>query len=213
MLKPDKINVYSQTQTKRVFVGILARENKKYSFEYNNNYKKLKNALPLGPELPLWKGKISSDTLFESFLERIPSKNNPAYKDYCREWGIDENENDFFVLLATIGGRGPSTFIFEPAFACEFGASELKSFRTRLGLTQAEFEIFFHISHMTLVRLEKDKLKNRFYMDYFSLFANVPEALRWLLKKRGQLLHDEKMAALEKMLQGVSKQKNKSGIF
>lgn len=192
MSNPDKIYVYSQTRTKRIFVGKLTREGKKYFFEYNNNYKKLKSALPLGPELPLWKGKISSSTLFESFLDRIPSRNNPAYKDYCREWGISEHENDVFVLLTTIGRRGPSTFIFEPALVCEFTAAELKTFRAKLGLTQAEFEIFFNISHMTLVRLENGKIQNDFYMNYFHLFAEVPEALAWLLKKRGQLLHDEK---------------------
>lgn len=201
MSKPDKINVYSQTQTKRIFVGRLSREGKKYFFEYDNNYRKLKNALPLGPELPLWKEKISSNTLFESFLDRIPSQNNPAYKDYCREWGISENENDVFVLLTTIGRRGPSTFIFESAFACEFTASDLKNFRTRLELTQSEFEIFFDISHMTLVRLENGKIQNDFYMNYFNLFAEVPEALAWLLKKRGQLLHDEKRTRLLKMTQ------------
>lgn len=200
MSKPDKINVYSQTHTKRVFIGRLTRKGKKYFFEYDNNYKKFKNALPLGPELPLWKGTISSSTLFESFLDRIPSKKNPAYKDYCHEWGIDENEDDVFVLLTSIGRRGPSTFIFEPAVQCDFTASELKSFRTKLGLTQAEFENFFDISHMTLVRLEKGKIQNDFYMHYFRLFAEVPEALAWLLKKRGHLLHDERRAAIEKMV-------------
>ena len=153
MSKIEEINIYSQTRTKRIFVGKLWREGKKYFFEYGKTYKKLKNALPLGPELPLWKDRVSSNTLFPSFSDRIPSKNNPAYKDYCREWRISENEKDIFILLTTIGRRGPSTFIFEEAFKNEYTASQLKDFRNRLELTQSEFEALFNISHMTLYRL------------------------------------------------------------
>ncbi|MBF0107398.1 MAG: hypothetical protein HQM16_18975, partial [Deltaproteobacteria bacterium] len=130
----------------------------------------------------------------------IPFKKNPAYKDYCREWGISESEDDVFILLTTIGRRGPSTFIFEPALECNFTPAELKKFRTRLGLTQSEFENLFYISHMTLVRLENGKLQNNFYMNYLNLFSEVPEALTWLVKKRGQLLHDTKQAWLLKMI-------------
>src|SRR3989338_11497398 len=200
MSKPEEINIYSQTKTKRVFVGKLGREGKKYFFEYGKTYKKLKNALALGPELPLWKDGVSSNALFPSFSDRIPSKNNPAYKDYCHEWGISENEKDIFILLTTIGRRGPSTFVFEPTFKNEYAASQLKSFRNRLRLTQSEFEALFNISHMTLSRLEAGKSKGDFYMRYFELFDKVPQALAWMLEKRGQLLHDEKRARLLKKL-------------
>ena len=199
MSKIKEINIHSQTQTKRVFVGKLWREGKKYFFEYGKSYKKLRNDLPLGPELPLWKGIVSSNTLFPSFSDRIPSKNNPAYKDYCHEWDVSENEKDVFILLTTIGRRGPSTFMFEPVFKNEYEAPQLKNFRTRLGLTQSEFEALFNISHMTLSRLETGKSKNDFYLRYFELFDKVPQALTWMLKKRGQFLHDEKRTRLLKM--------------
>ncbi len=204
MSKTEEVNVYSQTQSKRIFAGKLWREGKKYFFEYDKAYKKLRDALPLGPELPLWKDKVSANALFPAFLDRIPSKNNPAYKDYCREWGISENEKDVFVLLTTIGHKGPSTFVFEPGFKNEYAASQLKDFRTRLGLTQTEFEVLFNISHMTLVRLETGKLKNDFYLRYFELFDKVPQALAWMLEKRGQLLHDEKRTRLLKMIAASS---------
>jgi len=45
MSKTEEINIYSQTKTKRVFVGKLGREGKKYFFEYDKNYKKLKNKI------------------------------------------------------------------------------------------------------------------------------------------------------------------------
>lgn len=187
-----EINIFSQTRTKRVFVGTLWRDTKKYYFEYDKAYQKSKKALPLGPELPLWKGRQSARVLFQTFLDRIPSKNNPAYKDYCHEWGLSENEKDFFVLLTTIGHRGPSTFIFEPSSKNEYTSAELKNFRGRLALTQAEFESLFNISHMTLSRLESGKSNHEFYLRYFELFDKVPEALAWMVKKRGQFLHDEK---------------------
>ena len=199
MSKIEEINIYSQTQTKRTFVGKLWREGKKYFFEYGKSYKKLRNALPLGPELPLWKGRVSSNTLFLAVSDRIPSKNNPAYKDYCREWGVSENEKDVFILLTTIARRGPSTFVFEAASKSEYAASQLKDFRTRLGLTQSDFEALFNISHMTLSRLEAGKSKNDFYIRYFELFNEVPQALAWMLEKRGQFLHDEKRTRLLKM--------------
>lgn len=195
----DAVNIYSQTQTKRIFVGRLWRKGKKYFFEYDTTYKKLRNAVSLGPELPLWKGTVSSNTVFPAFADRIPSKNNPAYADYCREWGISESEKDIFILLTTIGRRGPSTFVCEPALKTEYTASQLKDFRIRLGLTQSEFEALFNISHMTLFRLEAGKSQSDFYLRYFELFDKVPQALAWLVGKMGQVLHDEKRMRLLKM--------------
>ena len=72
---------------------------------------------------------------------------------------------------------------------------------------QSEFEELFNISHMTLSRLETDKLQNNFYMQYFELFDEVPQALAWMLEKRGQLLHDEKRTRLLKIPREV-KDKN-----
>ncbi|MCB1107049.1 MAG: hypothetical protein KDK76_03020, partial [Chlamydiia bacterium] len=54
-----------------------------------------------------------SKSLFVPFLERIPSKNNPSYPEYCQSVGISVDEENVFVLLSTIGRRGPSSFIFE----------------------------------------------------------------------------------------------------
>ena len=49
-------------------------------------------------------------------MDRIPSKENPAYPDYCKSQGISVNETNPIILLIAIGKRGPSTFIFEPVF-------------------------------------------------------------------------------------------------
>ena len=161
----------------------------------------MKSAIPLGPELPLWKEGISSPSLFPSFLDRLPSKNNPAYKDYCEQCGINSNEQDILVLLVTIAHRGPSTFILEKAYENSYGAQQLKLFRQRLSLTQAEFEVLTGISHMTLVGLESSRIKNDFWLRYFELLDQVPQAMKWLLDQRGQFLHDEKRL---KIMNGIS---------
>lgn len=192
----NEILIFSQTRNKRVLVGMLSRKNGKYCFEYDPTYQKKKNSLPLGPEFDLWKSKFVSTKLFPSLADRIPSRENPAYRDYCQQWNIDENEKDIFILLTTIGRRGPSTFVFEPTRQNIYGGENIKSFRNRLDLTQAEFESLVGISHMTLVKLEASRSKNDFYLRQLQLIDEVPEALKWLLHNRGQGLHDQKRLKL-----------------
>lgn len=200
-----EIQVFSQTTNKRVYVGTLWKEKGLFRFEYAKTYQTLNKALALGPELPIWKSKFSSKTLFASLKDRIPSRQNPAYKDYCQEWGIDENEKDELLLLATIGSRGPSTFIFEPKQDATYTGEDLKNFRTRLELNQSEFELLFGVSHLTVVRLENLASKNPLYLRYFEVFDQVPQALKWLIEKRGACLHDDKR---EKILKSTSKIKS-----
>lgn len=196
----NEIQVFSQTRSKRVLVGKLWRSKGKYFFEYDKSYQKMKNALPLAPEFDLWKSKFSSAKFFPSLEDRIPSKNNPAYPDYCRQWGIHAAEQDKFVLLTTIGKKGPSTFVFEPLREKEFSGDDIRVLRQRLDLIQSEFEKLIGIAHATLVHLENSKSKNDFYLDYLKMLAEVPEALKWLIKERGQYLHDEKRFSLLKKL-------------
>ena len=192
MLDPKEILVFSQTQNQKVLVGKLSRKNQKYYFEYDPAYQRKKNSLPLGPEFDLWKSKFVSPKLFPSIADRIPSRQNPAYADYCREWNVDVNENDVFVLLTTIGRRGPSTFVFEPAHQNVYNGENVRSFRKRLGLNHAEFENLIGISHATLVKLETSRSKNVFYLSQIRLIDEVPAALKWLIEQRGQILHDQK---------------------
>lgn len=192
----NEILIFSQTRNKRILVGKLWRESTKYHFEYDAAYKKKKNALPLGPEFALWKSKFTATKLFPSIADRIPSKQNPAYADYCQQWNIDKNEKDVFVLLTTIGRRGPSTFLFEPSLQNAYGGEQIKAFRNKLELTQAEFENLVGISHTTLVKLETGQIKNTLHLSLLQIIDQIPEALRWLIMHRGHYLHDEKRLQL-----------------
>src|SRR3990167_11084504 len=113
--KITAVDVYLKKRKTREYVGQLTRDNAHYIFTYNDLYLYKDRSIPLGPDLPLTKKKFISDALFPSFLDRIPSNKNPAYKEYCKMVGIDANESDLIILLATLGQKGPSSFIFSPA--------------------------------------------------------------------------------------------------
>jgi len=200
-LKVNKIHIFSQTKSDRTPIGILSRQGGKYHFEYDKSYKNSKKAVALGPEFDLWKDSFSSSKLFPSLADRIPSKNNPAYVDYCKQWGIDENEDDPFVLLTTIGRRGPSTFVFE-AKPENFDAKNIKAFREKIDLNQREFARLFHITQTTLSSLESSKTYNSTMALFLKLCSAVPEALNWLLQERGRYVHDTKRARIEAEIRG-----------
>ena len=108
------IRLFLERRSKRLFVGKLERKEKKYIFSYDKKYLNYKKAIPFGQEFPLTKQYFESQEIFPSFQDRIPSKENPAYSDYCKQFGISPEEKDIFILLATIGRKGPSWFMFEP---------------------------------------------------------------------------------------------------
>jgi HipA-like protein len=198
-LETNKINIFSQTALNRTFVGVLYRKNNTYYLEYDKQYRQQNNAVALGPELELWKEKHSSNNIFPSIADRIPSKQNPAYKDYCRQWGISEDEKDVFKLLTTIGRRGPSTFVFEMA-PKDYSPESVKGLRNKLGLTQREFALLFDITQTTLSKIESGKSAYSTILVLIQLCEEVPDALSWLLKIRGQYIHDVKRAKIENML-------------
>ena len=199
MFDLNKILVFSQTSTKRVFAGTLWRSEGRFFFEYDRNYQRMKNAVALGPEFELWKGLFESEKLFPSLADRIPSPQNPAYEDYCKQWKISKDENDPFVLLTTIGRRGPSTFIFEPA-PQNYTSEMLKFFRKKLNLSQREFSDLFGITQVTIVKLEAGKQGNPLILRFIQLCDESPIALKWLTERRGHYLHDEKREAIRKLV-------------
>lgn len=204
MSKSDKIDVFSQIASRRIFVGNIWRERGLYYFAYDKTYRRFKKSVALGPEFPLWKESFSSKKLFPSLADRIPSRQNPAYKDYCKQWGISAKEDDPFVLLTTIGRRGPSTFVFERASQI-YSAERLRKFRERIGLNQRDFTLLFGTTQAALTKLETGKGENAFMMTFFMLCDEVPEALKWLLQERGQYIHDDKRAFIEQLLGKIHK--------
>lgn len=204
MSENHKIEVFSQIASRRIFVGSVWREHGLFHFAYDRKYRRLRKSVALGPEFPLWKESFSSKKLFPSLADRIPSRQNPAYADYCRQWGISVKEDDPLVLLTTIGRRGPSTFVFENA-PRSYSAEKLRRLRERIGLSQRDFAALFGTTQATLTKLETGKGKNAFMMTFFMLCDEEPAALRWLLRERAQSIHDDKRTSIEQLLSRVRK--------
>lgn len=159
-LDKNRLQVFCETRKRRIFVGELTYNPKedKYEFIYDKKYIHTKNAIPIGPDLDLFKLHHQSEKgkIFSSFLDRIPEKSNPAYKDYCESQGISPKEKNLIILLGTIGKRGPSSFIFEPVYFSKFKPSDIKNFREALGVTQHDIAQAFDINQTTLQRIESE---------------------------------------------------------
>jgi len=193
------VNVFSQGKNNRVLVGRLWRD-KKYAFQYDPHYLKMRTALALGPELPLQYAPYYSKMLFSLLEERIPSTQNPAYADYCREWGIDPGEKDPLILLTTIGHRGPSSFLFRQAPEDKFDHQALRKFRQQLGLSTRELALLLDTDQTTLTKTEMSQLASTQLLRFCALLSHVPSALEFQLDQRGQFLHDHKIAKIKKMI-------------
>ena len=159
----SQIDVYLEKQKERHYVGNLKKEGKYFIFTYSESYMHSYNPLVLGPDLPFDKVQHRSLALFPTFSDRIPSKRNPAYKDYCRQVGISSLEKDPLVLLSTVGKKGPSSFIFSGVRENkgEFTFKDLKKIRSELQLTIREFSTLFDISASSIYRIENGKVSSK----------------------------------------------------
>src|SRR3990167_2011348 len=151
-IKKKKINavdVYLKKKKSRKYVGELYRKDDKFIFIYSDLYLYDEKSIPIGPDLPLSKKKFISNDLFHSFEDRIPSRNNPAYKEYCEMVGIKPSEKDPLTLVATLGQQGPSSFIFSPAQKSIITYEDIANFRKTLNLTVREFSDLFDFAPAT----------------------------------------------------------------
>ncbi|MDA1354545.1 MAG: HipA N-terminal domain-containing protein [bacterium] len=199
-----QVLVFAQTKTQRMPVGTLWRSDQGFHFCYDSSYLKRSNALPVGPELPLKPPLFTSSELFASFADRIPSKRNPAYPDYCAQWGISDTETDVLVLLSTIGHRGPSSFLFRLKYHDNFSEIEFKQFRIELGLTVRDFASLLDVSPSTITMTEKGNLKSKWLLDYCEILRQFPDTLGFQLKKRGMFLHDDKIQLVKAFIRKVA---------
>jgi len=199
-LKINGITIYLERRRTRLTVGVLNKVNNKFVFTYDDVYFKAKNIIPLGPEFPLTKKQFVADKLFPSLLDRIPSKQNPAYAEYCMQMGIDPKERDPFILLSTIGRRGPSSFVFSPLFERSIDGEKLMTFRNFLGLTTREFAKVFEFSHTSLNEFEKGRMSGKDVIKRLEILLNFPEVAIYLLNlNNGVLTHAKWVEALKKL--------------
>lgn len=197
---PESLDVFSEGRKRRIYVGRLTYSTEKdhYEFRYDPRYSNSKSAIPLGPELDLFKKvHVSKKKLFPSLADRIPSKSNPAYEEYCRSQGISQTEKNPIILLGTIGRRGPSTFVFEPVFSNEFSAADIILFRKQLRLSRNEFSLAFDFNEQTVHRVETNKSTDLNLIRRAEIYLSFPDVALWQLRMTGSKIHQK---TLEKLL-------------
>lgn len=190
------VDVFLERYQTRQHVGVLDMWGQKFRFVYDDSYLKSKNILPLGPEFPLTCKEFVADKLFPSLADRLPDPDNPAYSDYCTSAGIAVTVTNPIVLLATIGRRGPSSFIFEPIYPSNFSFDECEKWRERFGLSMQDFANLFEVSLSSLQKIKAGSSSGKDVVQRLELYWRVPEALDYQIQKQGKWLHSRKTVLL-----------------
>ena len=184
--------VFLEKRKTRVRVGMLTKNADAFIFTYDDHYFNADHVIPLGPEFPLTQKEFISKHLFPFFEDRIPSRKNPAYPEYCLAMGIDPNEKNPLVLLSTIGRKGPSSFIFTPLFDRSLTGKDLLEFRNLLGLTSREFAEVFEFAQSTLNGLERNRIQGTEILKRLEIIVRFPNVALHLLTVNGGYLSHEK---------------------
>lgn len=187
------VDVFLEKFKTRLYVGRLIQDLNTFIFEYQDDYLKQKNIIPLGVEFPLTKKRFESTTLFESFKDRLPDVDNPAYKDYCAVAGIEEYQSNPIILLATIGKKGPSSFIFEPYFEYIFTFDVCEMWRKELGFSIQDFARFFGISISILQKIKAGKSNGKEVLSHLELCWRFKNVFKFQLETHGKWLHRDKI--------------------
>ena len=202
------VDVYLERTSARQYVGRLKKAAGKFIFEYSETYQYSENALPFGPDIPIDKRKHFSLKLFLSFADRIPSRENPAYEEYCRSAGISPSEKNPFVLLAKLGRKGPSSFILAPVFEeADFSREDLKQFRKDLNLSIREFAELFDISSATVYRIENNKSSGKNILKRIKIYFDSPEKALAKIEHTGHKINDEKKSFVQTFLKSKFQEK------
>lgn len=201
-LDKNQLHIFHEIRKRRIFVGTLIyhKEENQYELIYDQNYANSKNAIPLGPNLSLFKTHHISPKgkLFPSFLDRIPSRENPAYEDYCYSQGISVNEKNYIILLGSIGKRGPSSFVFENVYINPFSSKDIIALRENLNITQHDLAEAFGISKITLQRIESGTSKDPNTLKLLQIYFEHSEVALEQLKLTGSRVHIRVLSKLQK---------------
>jgi HipA-like protein len=187
--KIEALDVYLDQRKSRKYVGRLTKK-KKWYFEYSESYLLSTHPIPIGPEIPVTNQIHESRMLFPSFEDRIPSRKNPAYVEYCKATGLSPEEKDPLILLSTIGAKGPSSFIFVPVRSMpQFGRFDLIRFRKSLSLSVREFALLFDVSTSIVNKIETGKADGKEILKRIEIYYRFPEVAMYEIQKNGILVH------------------------
>lgn len=201
------VDIYLEKRKTRQYVGRLQKEKRKFVFQYDEAYLHTDNPIPMGPDLPVNQQKHTSVKLFPSFVDRIPLKENPAYEEYCHFVNIDPAETNPFVLLATLGQKGPSSFVCVPVIEQEtFSSEQLKKFRKDLKLSIREFSDLFDVSAATIYRIENNKTSGKDTLKRVQIYFQSPQIALDKMKITGVRINENKRKFVEGFFRSKFKQ-------
>jgi len=215
LTKPNeyRLKIFHESRKRRILVGeLIYNKNKdKYELIYDKNYAYSKNAIPISPELDLFKlhHQSKKGEIFSAFIDRIPDKSNPAYNDYCKAQGISPAEKNPIILLGSIGKRGPSSFVFEPVYSSEFDSTNIIKLREQLQITQHDLAEALDISKTTLQRIEAGVSRDLNTLKYIQILLKFPEVALWQLKQTGNRVHKDVLIKLVKYFKSTASSKSK----
>jgi HipA-like protein len=199
-LNKYRLNIFHEGRKRRILVGelIYDKEKNRYELIYDKKYAHSKNAIPISPDLDLFKLHHRSEKgkLFPAFIDRIPDKSNPAYNDYCEALGVATTEKNPIILLGAIGKRGPSSFVFEPVYSSKFDTKDIIKLREQLKITQHDLAKAFAISLTTLQRIEAGTSHDFNTLKYMEILFTFPEVALWQLKQTGNQIHKDVLGKL-----------------
>ncbi len=202
-IKIKAVDVYLQKRKTRELVGRLTRDEQGFIFTYETAYLYNNKAISLGPDLPLIRKTFRAPTLFPSFKDRIPSRDNPAYPEYCQMVGIEPTETDPLILVATLGHKGPSSFIFAPVQEDAFTGEALSLFRHHLGLTIREFSELFDFASTTINRIENNKISGKDALKRLKIYRDFPEVALTEIKRNAHKVSEAKsLFAIRQLMKG-----------
>lgn len=201
VLSNQRLHIFHEIRKKRIFVGELQyiKDRDQYALIYDDKYLNLKKAIPISPDLDLFKKKhlSSKGKLFLALQDRIPSRENPAYEDYCYSQKVSVNETNPIVLLRTIGKRGPSSFVFEPVYENVFSVTDIKKFRDELGISQSDLALAFDISKVTLQKIESGESTDSNTIRRIQICLEFPDVALWQLLQTGSKVHSNVLSRLK----------------
>ena len=199
---PKRVNIFLEYQKTRKFVGTLSQENGKYIFRYDETYRLEDNCMPFGPHFPVSEREHVSKEMFSEFQDRIPSRRNPAFVEYCEIVGISSTETDYFILLPTLGKRGPSSFIIERAYLEEASDTieKIKLFLKNTQLSHTDFSHLLDIPRTSLMRLLNGKSTDKTLLRLTELYLTKPELLRELFAITSGRITPQKLKNVKKYL-------------
>ena len=103
-------------------------------------------------------------------------------------------------MLATIGRRGPSSFIFEAFYDDHFTFEDFDKFRKSLGLSLHDAALLFDVSLSILHKIKAGDSSGKEVLKRLELYCLFKDVLMLQIKSNGKFLHSDKISRILRVL-------------